>query len=316
MDYSDRVILPTGQPLPLEAWMYESGGGTCFMLFWQFNDDDQNWEIVPQEAYTSTPAETTTSVPSTTTSTTSTSTTTTTSTAPSPQTTRAPSPVLTTTTATTSPTTTITSTTSTTTVTVLPETTTTIGISTTTPSNLETTTSVETVTETTTSTVVPDTTTTVPETTTTVPEPVEVQTISPKVTQLLSKAGALTTEEVQTAVDAVISEGLNKSEAVMLAQDPDIIAQVTEEQAQEIFATVDEGGLTDEQGLAIVEAVQNAPVEIRKVFEAEVNVFGGHTDTYVPVGSVVTVRQRRVMIVAGLISMSAVPMPSPRSNRE
>ena len=71
--YSNRIELETVTPLPLDAWFYENGGGTCFMLFWQLNGDNQDWEIVPWTAFTSdvpsstTVPETTTTVEETTT---------------------------------------------------------------------------------------------------------------------------------------------------------------------------------------------------------------------------------------------------------
>jgi hypothetical protein len=58
---SGNLTLETGSQ-PLEVWMYENGGGTCLMLAWKI--DDNQWEIVPEWAFT------TTSTPQTTTSTT------------------------------------------------------------------------------------------------------------------------------------------------------------------------------------------------------------------------------------------------------
>jgi hypothetical protein len=51
---------------PLEVWMYENSGGSCLMLAWKI--DDNQWEIVPDEAFTTSPnVSTTTSEMSTTT---------------------------------------------------------------------------------------------------------------------------------------------------------------------------------------------------------------------------------------------------------
>ena len=51
--------------VPLEVWMYENGGGACLMLAWKI--DDGNWEIVPDEAFSTSPvASTTTDVTTTT----------------------------------------------------------------------------------------------------------------------------------------------------------------------------------------------------------------------------------------------------------
>jgi len=52
----------------IDAWMYENGGGTCFMLAWKI--DDRQWEIVSPEFFTSEPLPSeTTSVLETTTTT-------------------------------------------------------------------------------------------------------------------------------------------------------------------------------------------------------------------------------------------------------
>ena len=49
---------------PLDFWFYEWGGGTCAMMFWKI--DDQDWQIVPDEAFTSEPPTTSTPQVSTT----------------------------------------------------------------------------------------------------------------------------------------------------------------------------------------------------------------------------------------------------------
>ena len=55
----------------LDGWFYENGGGTCYMLAWNINDE--GWAIVPDEAFTTSEvAVTTTTTPTTTTTTTST----------------------------------------------------------------------------------------------------------------------------------------------------------------------------------------------------------------------------------------------------
>jgi hypothetical protein len=74
VDYSERLELPTEQPLALDGWFYENGGNACFMLLWQFDADNQDWNIVPDEAFTygivpttTIPIVTTTEMPTTTT---------------------------------------------------------------------------------------------------------------------------------------------------------------------------------------------------------------------------------------------------------
>jgi hypothetical protein len=132
---------------------------------------------------------------------------------------------------------------------------------------------------------------------------------------LLTNIASLPAAEIKQTIDSVIADGLTKSDAQVLASSPEVISNVSTDQAKEIFSSVDEGALTNEQGLAIVEAVQNADVKIRNVFETVINVFDGHTDTYVPIGSVINVKQRRVMIIAGLASMSATALPPKRRKK-
>ena len=79
-----------------------------------------------------------------------------------------------------------------------------------------------------------------------------------------------------------------------------------------MFAAIDEATLTPEIGALLVAAVQDAPLEVREAFEAKINVYGGATDNYIPVGSTVPVSTRRVIIITtGLL----VAMPTPRRSR-
>jgi hypothetical protein len=269
--------------LPLDAWFYENGGGTCFMLAWNIND--QGWEMVPDEAFTS-QAVATTSTTSTSTTTTSTTTSTTTTTTVAP--------VETTTTSTTS-----TSTTST----QAPQTTTT-STSTTVPlSNTSSTSSTTQPTTSTTTTQASTSTTTIPEATV-----AKTETINPQVLELITEVASLPPAEIQNKIDDIISAGINTAEAELLATSPDVLENVTGDTAAAIFEAITESNLTADQGQQIVNAVQNAPTEVREAFEEEINVFGGATDTYVPIGSRVPISSRRIIIITtGLL----VALPSP-----
>lgn len=55
----------------------------------------------------------------------------------------------------------------------------------------------------------------------------------------------------------------------------------------------------------------NAPLEVRKAFENSVDLFSGEFDDYVPVGSTITVAQRRVVIAATAV-MFLLPAPTSR----
>lgn len=290
------------ESLPLDAWFYENGGATCFMLAWNIND--AGWEMVPDEAFTSQaiPATSTTTTSTTTTSTTSTSTTTTTV-----------APVETTTTSTTSTSTTSTkppqsSTTSTTTAPIIPTSTVqqiiaTISTTTDAPSNVATTTSTPPPTPTPSSIQESTSTTTIARASAT-----KAETIDPQVLELVTEIAALPAAQIQNKVNDIISSGINNAEAELLATSPAILENINKETATAIFEAITESNLTADQGQQIVNAVQNAPTTIRKAFEKAINVFGGATDTYVPIGSRVPISSRRIIIITtGLL----VALPSP-----
>jgi len=117
--------------------------------------------------------------------------------------------------------------------------------------------------------------------------------------------GTLDPEQVQEIIDEILAEEIDSDQAVQLATSPELLASITSEQAEEIFASVDTGDLSDEEASQIVAAVQNAVESVRKAFETEINVFGGKFDIYVPTGSRVTVAERRVLVAAGAVLFMA-----------
>lgn len=296
----------------LDGWFYEAGGGTCFMLAWKI--DDGYWEIVPAWAYTteSTPTTTTststvpeTTVPATssTSSTlleTSTSQPTTTTTEPEPSTTsvETTSTVADTTTSTTQapqpvwvpPATTTTEASTTTTTTSEPPTSTTIPVQTTEP--VSTTVAPQTTIPASTSSIasttslsVPDTTiptTTIPETATTIP---------------------------------TIQPGISNQQALQQVTNPSIVESLSTAEATVLFAALDEESVTDDQAALIVQALDEAPDEVKEAFEGNVNVFSGIWSSYKMVGQTITVAER-VTLVAVANTMGAATAVLRRRNGE
>lgn len=124
-------------------------------------------------------------------------------------------------------------------------------------------------------------------------------------------ADDLSEEEAKAIVDELLSDGVTESEAVSLASSVAAVHALTAEEATEVFAAIDIDQISEEQVAEIVEAVQDAPLEVREAFEEEINVFGGGAlDNYVPVGSVISVGERRVVIAATGVMLAGVPMPS------
>jgi actin-related protein len=134
------------------------------------------------------------------------------------------------------------------------------------------------------------------------------ETIDPQVLELVTEIATLPAAQIQNKVDDIISSGINNAEAELLATSPAILENINKETATAIFEAITESNLTADQGQQIVNAVQNAPTTIRKAFEKSINVFGGATDTYVPIGSRVPISARRIIIITtGLL----VALPSP-----
>ena len=171
----------------------------------------------------------------------------------------------------------------------------------------------------TTSTIVETPTTIASPTTTVAPTPEQVD---PAVAALITTLVDKSQEEIQSAVEDIISSGVNDKEAVALATNSEVLAVLNTNQATEIFDAIDAGELSTEQANELITAVQDAPESVRSAFESEINIFGEQFGTYVPVGSKVNVSTRKAVIAAtGVLfvaptvslpsSSSPAPAPSP-----
>jgi hypothetical protein len=117
----------------------------------------------------------------------------------------------------------------------------------------------------------------------------------------------VTEEQVAAAVDSVIENGVTEDQAVDLATSEKVLQSVDGDQAAEIFDAVEITNVTPEDAEQLVNAVQDAPVEVKESFEAEINIFEGPVDTYVPLGSSIPVSGRRVIIGIGTAVLFSVP---------
>jgi hypothetical protein len=304
---TEQMTLASEQPLVLDGWFYENGGGTCFMLAWKIDDGD--WEIVPDSAFTVSAIETTTTTqePATTTT-------------EAPTTTTSESPTTTNLQGTSPPTVVQTSvpvpvqtieTIATTVPAVVPEPTQPV---TTLPSSVPVATvpATSTTDATTTSTLMPTTTLPIQEPTLE-PPPVNQTETDTQILELIDNLDASTPQEIIKAVATILESGIDTEQATELATNPELLATVTPEQAAEIFDALDITTLDASQAAQLVEAVQDAPVAVRESFEEQVNIFDGVVDSYVPIGSSVPISTRRLVIAAGAL-LSAVPVSSGRRN--
>ncbi len=336
--------------VPLELFAYENGGGACLMLAWKI--DDGQWEIVPDEAFTTIPTVSTTTTDVSTT--TSSSSTTTPSSLP------------------------ITNSTSTTTTSssLLPITTTTTSTSTTTTSTVvETTTTTEPVSPPpaqppatvepppTTMPAPPDTAPTPPETQPsppeTAPEPPDtveepaatlplVEVTSPpdapqapetlpipdtappppqtnpappdmkealteeQFDAVIEQLSEATQEQIVALVDDLITKDLDTSQAAAFVSSPEVLAAITSDQAEALFSEISTEQLSVEQAAEVVAAVQDAPPSVRQAFESVLNIFSGFADSYVPFDSRIPVSERRALVALGAVLLAASPAPTLR----
>jgi hypothetical protein len=117
----------------------------------------------------------------------------------------------------------------------------------------------------------------------------------------------LAPEEAVALIEQILTTAVTPEQATELASNPDVLDVVTSEQAEEIFETLDVTELDNTQLDALVEAVQEAPVTVRKAFEKTINVFDDGLGDYVPIGSNVPVDTRRTLIAvaAGAATVAA-----------
>ena len=63
--------------------------------------------------------------------------------------------------------------------------------------------------------------------------------------------------------------------------------------------------LTENELQTIVDLISVAPVEVKREFEDQVNIFAAGLDNYVPADSKITVAERRVLVAVGAVLVTA-----------
>lgn len=101
-------------------------------------------------------------------------------------------------------------------------------------------------------------------------------------------------EEVLAELNA--GEQITQAEALAVATSPEAVSALTPAEAEQVFAALSVSELSDNEITMLIEAVQDAPTEVREAFEEQINVFSEGFDNYVPLDSVITVGARRTLI--------------------
>ena len=161
-------------------------------------------------------------------------------------------------------------------------------------------------------------TSTVPVTTIAVPS----TTLPPETTTSTSTTLPVETTTTTIPVNELLSDGIDAEEAVLIVTSAETLQKLSEEQAVEVFESLEVSELSDEEAEALVEAVQDAPEEVRAAFESEVNVFDNKFNSYVPIGSNINVGQRKVLVAASgvlfmapVVSVSSATSSTPSDSR-
>ena len=134
------------------------------------------------------------------------------------------------------------------------------------------------------------------------------------------ESGVIDESQVEAVVEAILAEEISEEVATELATSAAVIQNITAEQATDIFQSVPVGELSAEDGSAIVDAVQDAPTEVKESFEEEINIFTGVFDDYVPLDSTIDVGTRRSVIAVNLVTSTvalasaAGGLPTPSSS--
>lgn len=202
---------------------------------------------------------------------------------------------------------------------LIPPTTTTIEETTTTTTEAPTTTTT-TIEETTTTTQLP-VETTIPEkpveTTTTTVQPTTTTTSSTTTTSTTTTTSVVpetttTTLSPTTTLpeEIVIDENISQEKVIELALDAQVLENLSAQDAEKLFQVLEVDQLTEEEKTQLIQAVTNAPEDVKTAFEEEVNVYALGLDTYVPVGSKVDVGTRR-SIIAATAAIAAVTQVTP-----
>jgi hypothetical protein len=156
--------------------------------------------------------------------------------------------------------------------------------------------------------------------TTTLPEPVTDEQITEalqeviknepvtneQVEQILETLSEAAPEQIVEAITQVLAADITSDQATEIASSPEVLAAITETQAEELFEQIEVEELTDTQLEAFTEAIQEAPTKVKKAFEKTIDIFGSQFDNYVPTGSNIPVGERRTLVAAGAL-LAAIP---------
>ena len=127
-----------------------------------------------------------------------------------------------------------------------------------------------------------------------------------QVEQILETLSEAAPEQIVAAITQVLAADITSDQATEIASSPEVLAAITETQAEELFEQIVVEELSDTQLEAFTEAIQEAPTEIKEAFEKTIDIFSSQFENYVPTGSNIPVGERRTLVAVGAL-IAAIP---------
>jgi hypothetical protein len=127
-----------------------------------------------------------------------------------------------------------------------------------------------------------------------------------QVEQILETLTEAEPEQIVAAITQVLAADITSDQATEIASSPEVLAAITETQAEQLFEEIVVEELTEEQLEQFTEAIQQAPTKVKKAFEKTIDIFGSQFEDYVPTGSNIPVGERRTLVAAGAL-IAAIP---------
>ena len=133
--------------------------------------------------------------------------------------------------------------------------------------------------------------------TTTLPDIKPAQLITDaKVEQILSVLADQAPAQIVATIQQVLTADITSDQAVSIASSAEVLAVVTEEQAEAIFEEIVVEELTLEVAEELVAVLNEAPTKVKKKFQETINVFAGVFDSFQMVGQTIPVGERRTLL--------------------
>ena len=127
-----------------------------------------------------------------------------------------------------------------------------------------------------------------------------------QIEQILETLTEAAPEQIVAAITQVLAADITSDQATEIASSPEVLAAITETQAEQLFEEIVVEQLTEEQLEQFTEAIQQAPTKVKKAFEKTIDIFGSQFEDYVPTGSNIPVGERRTLVAAGAL-IAAIP---------